>query len=680
MKKQSILCLLILALVLLGSCSNNSQITFKNTENVSYKEAVQVDYKTLHNTNAVLMFKNNSNDEELGELYIQLFDKDKEKIANNVYREQYALLNNNDVIYIDSENNLYLKKYGQDATKIADNVPFNSIYISSKNSIYYRTYESDDFQESYDPIYKDILLDNKGNTNVLFDSKSKYDASNSYFNFTENGEFLYFLNGFNTLSRVNTEGKIENLAGNVSSFTVTQDGSAFAYNNHNNRLYIKWSGANKASYIKKLDVYSDYQLSNNGLSCVFVADDENGETNLMFVTPFNDPAIIAKYNYDYQANLTNDYLYVLDENNNLYGYKLPKITAKTNSADLEKQLNELEETLIGADVSYYTLSHDGKSVSYINSNNELYTSYELAEAVKIENNISYIGYIYNAIVFRDENSKLYVNEAFNDMNKVIDSNKEISDNLEYFYIENNSLDYLIYMDKKFNIYTYGAGGESKLIIENVEEFNSVKGKYVNLFEKSLSIDDIVGLYSCENTSNSYDSFVIGITKNDITLIFDDYSSKKDISVVDSTETSISLIDEEGYDYSFYKNNDELSLEIYDEEMDSYYQYKIKNITNDEFNEKLEQAKLEMKFNAVYDLLEDYYYNDFMAVEVLPLYSERSFDSDIIGYTVIDNEYYVEDYYVEEDYNFWINIEYIDEAGNYDYAWVYIDTSNIAIDN
>ncbi|HBB27933.1 MAG TPA: hypothetical protein DC000_01540, partial [Clostridiales bacterium] len=85
MKKKSILYLLILALVLLSSCSNNSKSTFKELENVSYKESVQLDYKSLHNTNAVLVFKSKPNNEELGELYIKLFDKDKEKIADNVY-------------------------------------------------------------------------------------------------------------------------------------------------------------------------------------------------------------------------------------------------------------------------------------------------------------------------------------------------------------------------------------------------------------------------------------------------------------------------------------------------------------------------------------------------------------------------------------------------------------------
>ncbi len=679
MKKKSILYLLILALVLLCSCSDNSKLTFKELKNVSYKESVQLDYKSLHNTNAVLMFKSNPNNEELGELYIKLFDKDKEKIADNVYKNQYILLNNNDIVYIDVEYNLYLKKYGQDATKIAKNVPFDSVYVSSKNSIYYKTYENDDFLENYESNYQEILLDIKGNSLVLFDSKAKYDISNSYKYFTDNGEFLYFLNGFDTLSRVNTEGKIENLAGNVSSFTVTQDGSAYAYNNYNNRLYIKWSGAQEASFIKKLDVYDDYQLSNNGLSCIFAADDSD-ETNLMFVSPFNEPVSITKNNYVHKSSSNNEYLYVLDENNNLYGYKLPKITAKTKSEDLKKQLDELKETLIGTDISYFTISHDGKSVSYINSNNELYTSYELAEAVKIQDNISNIEYIYNAIVFQDINLKLYVNDALNDMSKVVSSSKEICDNSEFFYVENNSLDYFIYMDKESDLYIYSIEEKLKLIIDNVEEYNIVKGNYVNLYEKSLSIDDIVGIYSCENNSNSYDSFVIAITSGDITLIFDDYSSKREISVVESTQTSISLTDDEGYSYSIYKNNDELSLEIYDDEIDSYYQYKVKNIANDEFNEKLEHAQLEMKFNAVYEVLEDYYYNGYTATEALPMYHERSVESEIIGYTVKDDEYYVHSYYVEDDYNFWLNLEYIDSDGNNDYAWIYINPSNINIEN
>jgi len=124
----------------------------------------------------------------------------------------------------------------------------------------------------------------------------------------------------------------------------------------------------------------------------------------------------------------------------------------------------------------------------------------------------------------------------------------------------------------------------------------------------------------------------------------------------------------------------LSLEIYDDEIDSYYQYKVKNITNDEFNEKLEQAQLEMKFNAVYEVLEDYYYNGYTATESLPMYNERSIESEIIGNTVKDDEYYVHSYYVEDDYNFWLNLEYIDSDGNNDYAWIYIDTSNINIEN
>ncbi len=678
MKKQSILFLLILTLVLLSSCSNDSQSTFKETDKVSYKEAVQVDYKTLHNTNSLLMFKSSSNNKEIGELYIKLFDKAEEKLASNVNKDQYTLLNNNDVIYIDADNNLYMKKYGQEAIKIDKNVAYDSVNVSSKNAVCYRTYEDKDFLENYDSDYKDILLDDKGNTYVIFDSKTNDSYGYTHYYFSEDGKALYFLNDFGTLSKINLEGKIEKLAGNVSGFTTTQDGSALAYSNYNNRLYIKWSGAQKASYIKKLDVYNNYLLSNNGLSCIFVADNENDETNLMFVTPFNEPVSITNYNYDYKTNSNNDYLYVLDESKKLYGYKLPQVTEKTKSEDLVKQLEEIEEILIGSDIKNYVISHDGKSVSYINTKNELYTSYELAEAVKVQDNINYVEYINNAIVFQDDNSKLYINDAYNDMSRLLSSNIEICDDLENFYVESNFLDYFIYMDSKLNIYTYRVSEKSKLIIDNFDEYNSVKGKYANLYAKSLSVDDIIGIYSCENISNSFDSFVIGITKDDITLIFDDYSSKRDISVLDSTETSISLMDEEGYSYTIYKNNDELSLEIYDDEIDSYYQYKIKNITDDEFNEKLEQAILEMKYNAVYYLLEDYYNNDYEATEALPIYYEHNSESDIVGHTIVGNEYYVNNYYVEDDYNFWLNIEFVDSDGNYDYGWIYIDTSNVDI--
>ena len=674
MKKQSILCLLLISLVFLCSCSSDSQSTFKNEE--SYKEAVQVDYKTLNNTTAVLMFKSSSNNKELGDLYIKPFDGDEEKIASNVYRNQYELLNNNDVVYIDSENNLYLKKYGQESVKIDKNVPFDSVFISSKNAICYRTYESDNFLENYDSNYKDVLIDNEGNSVVINIYKSGEYNGNSYYYFSDDGETLYCLDYFNTLSSINLKGEVKKLAGNVYSFVMTQDGSAFAYSTLNNRLYIKWSGVQNVSYVDGLSVSTNYYLSDNGLSCILEATDNDFNTNLYFITPFNEPIIIFNNSNGYKLDLNNQYLYTLDENNSLYGIKLPNVASNTKSDNLVEELDKLNKVLIGKEVKDFSISHDGKSVSYINLNNELYTSFELAEAVKIQDDIDNVSYINGLIVYQDKNSKLFINEAYNDMSKVSSSSKEISSNSQFFFVENNALDYYIYMDEKSDIYIYSANEKSKLILDDVREYNSVKGKIIKIYEKTLSLNNIKGMYICENNSNSYDTFAIEITRDYITIVSDNKIEKKDITLIDSTEDSILFTDGD-LDYSIYQQDDSLSLEIYDDEMNSYFQYKIKSIGIDDYNKKFEKAKLEMKYNTVYYLIEDYYKNNYQATEVLPLYLEHNLDSIIIGSTIKGEEYDVLNYYVEDDYDFWLYVEFLNSEG-VDFAWIYIDTSNFTI--
>lgn len=670
MKRQLILCFLILAAIFLCSCSSQSAFN----ETVSYKEAELYDYTKLNNTNAVLMFKSSSDNEELGELYIKSFDNAEEKIADKVYRNNYMLLNGNDVIYVDTENTLYIKKYGKEASKIDVNVDFYSIYVSSKNAILYSTYEDKDFIENYyDLIHKEILLDDKGNKHVISESKNYVSYS-----FSEDGSFLYALNDFGTLKRIDLKGKIEVLAGNVSNFSITADGSAYAYITYNNRLYIKWPGADKPSYIKNLDVYADYDyfsFSSNGLSYVFTAYDDNADMNLMFVTPFSEPVIIA--NEMYRASLNNDYLYAFDGNNDLYGYKLPKITPKTKSEDLTKQLEGLEGKLIGTDIMNYAVSYDGRSISYTNSDYELYSSYDFADAVKIQDDVIYVGYILDAIVFKTQDSKLYINGEYTDMNKISSSAKEICGNSDAVYAEENFSDYFIYSDEKSDIYIYSTKDNSKLILDNTKEYSYVKSKYTNIYFKSLEINDISGFYSCENYSNSYDNFVMQINNDNIVLVLDNYSGKRNISLINSTEATISFADEEGYVYYVHKDGDKLSLEIYDEDVNSFYQYEVTSINSDEFNEKLEKAQLEMRYDFVYDMLMDYYYDGYTASEALPMYKEYSLDSEIVGYIAIGQEYYVINYYVEDDYNFWLCIE---DTDTMNYVWIYIDTSNIMIEN
>ena len=119
MRKQSILCLLIIVLALLCSCSNNTPTL---SGDVSYKEAELLDYTKVYNTTAILMFEANSNSNEIGTLYIKGFDKEDEKIATNVYKEKYTLFNNNNVVYIDSDNSLFFKEYGKESKKVADKI------------------------------------------------------------------------------------------------------------------------------------------------------------------------------------------------------------------------------------------------------------------------------------------------------------------------------------------------------------------------------------------------------------------------------------------------------------------------------------------------------------------------------------------------------------------------------
>ena len=100
---------------------------------------------------------------------------------------------------------------------------------------------------------------------------------------------------------------------------------------------------------------------------------------------------------------------------------------------MTKQLEGLEGKLIGTDIMNYAVSYDGRSISYTNSDYELYSSYDFADAVKIQDDVIYVGYILDAIVFKTQDSKLYINGEYTDMNKISSSAKEICGNSDAVY-------------------------------------------------------------------------------------------------------------------------------------------------------------------------------------------------------------------------------------------------------
>lgn len=347
-----------------------------------------------------------------------------------------------------------------------------------------------------------------------------------------------------------------------------------------------------------------------------------------------------------------------------------------------RKINEDRNKLIASEVNWVIPNFESNKVLYTTKDDTLYISNLKDESKRIADDVMKYRIVGNSLYYYNNDGTLYHYDFTNDP-------VEVAAFVENFQTsENNTV--LAYCNDKREIFLLKGSQEGNKVIKDANKYTKVYLSNRLVFEKLLRINDIAGFWQLE-----YSNEVFEITEDGkLIAYFDDGITEKPIKVEGYTESEGSIIGsfrktiERYYDGTVINENQQDSI---DDEYDYMgYVWKINDdlieidgerlirISRETFDKRVDELKeafaLSKKIGELYVLG----YNLWQTWVELPTGTEvresPRLSSELTGTIPTTEKFYVNDYYVDEEANLWL------EIGNYyEYSWVlYKSEANNAI--
>lgn len=427
----------------------------------------------------------------------------KEMLASTALKDEYILApNTHAVLLLNKEEELYFKAPGSEKSKIASDV-LNSSYCFSKDESTIAFLVKSGTEEN--PT-ADLYIQKIGQEKEKVAAGLKLVMSKSDYKISADASNVLYLDAESVLySWSAATADKEKLAGDVTQFEAYDDNNAYCYSNSENVYYVKFSNDTEAQRISSPDI-GNLTISKDGLMAVFTGS-YNWEKNygeLYSVIKGGDAVKIASNVNSFNLAANNNLYYVNDENA-LYLKKMPQLdenTYKNASAFIDK-VNNGEKKKIGSDVVCHEISPNGKNISYIDNDGNLYLSYDEGEKVKAASDVTSVKAFDDRLIFVNKDNQLYLNSVIKETENLKDNNKMVAQMLNNFCALNGGR-YIMFTTTESNALTMIVdGGSPQELINDCNSYDIVLVQNKKVFEKKLLLSDIAGIYKNSDLGVAY---------------------------------------------------------------------------------------------------------------------------------------------------------------------------------
>lgn len=588
--------------------------------------------------------------EFIGTYYLQKALNSKDKISDNVIKDQFKYLYDiKTAIYIDSDYNLYSKKDGEEKIKIASDVTLNSLLLSGDNSTLAFTSEYNELDPGSGELYiaKMDKEREKISSNVSVGNyKLSYDGNTVYYNSSSD---LYVKKD---------QKEKEKIASEVSLFEASKSGNSVIYQKFNDGLYYKSDTESESQKIYSGRI-GDIQASFFGDSFCFLddyigyADTPKGE--LYIFKPGMEPMRVSSDIKKYTLTADGRKLYYLNIDNNLYELDIPELK-RTDEKSIQKfkeAINKSERVKLGTEVINYDLSTEESIISWANNDFELYILEKGKDKMKIASDVESSKVSKNALVYLNKDKDLYVISRIN--NEEFDVDKKVKIGTDILgYAASPYAKYITCANSSGELYYINVGAEPVKLSEKLDEFSQTLFLNKIVHEKRLQIKDIAGTWMSVNSE--YGDSLIQIddklnyysTNTSYTTEFSSIEADKS-TLRFGGDTTIELLNK---DYLIY------TIIIEEPEIEEFVR-----ISKEEFDLELKNMN---KKTALRNRGIGYLYMDIVLSYGTNAY--RSAAGEWIGIIPYGISAKIDDFFIEENKSdLWLRCSWYDSGRKY-YAW------------
>ncbi|NEU30235.1 hypothetical protein GN156_05495 [bacterium LRH843] len=539
MKTVKLAFILLSALFIVTGCNDKSSKSVSTNEELQ-SEVIATDSSTIEPL--LYLYKNDEYDESIGSLYVIKGTNDIEKISGDVHSSSHkSIQNGNQLLYLDSEYNLYLVKDGEEREKLATNISYDFSFTPSGKGIVYMTDESE------------LYLIKEGSERVKVASDvNRYEV-------LPDDQTIYVLSSENDLYRYNLEGEREKVAFDVIDYTLA-DEHTLIYTNKDQLLYYvdKTGERTKISNMEAMmpTIKPEHEL------IVFFEEYNFGEGygELYMSDLKGERKRIASDVSNYDVSLDGKYIYYMNYDEKLLRYELKN----EEKVELSKNVTDYSYTLDHKVVLIAT--EDGLYLKKGNEDKELLTT-EFQEYFMFGDTAYYL----------DSEGALF--EA-----KVGAEKRKIMSEVDSIHFDGNFLYYVT--AEKVAGYVQPGKEETHTLVENARNYDYIFADDTFIFHNTAAIDDIVGYWHSTYYNDYYEStehFIVKFEKKgnqelQIESLFPeqhlntaslDYSESDMLSFSDEEEDhfSITILSEDeisvGDDYEEFNTFTRISKAEYD---------------------------------------------------------------------------------------------------------------------
>ncbi|WP_419875244.1 hypothetical protein [Candidatus Pristimantibacillus sp. PTI5] len=703
--------LTIIFMFILTSCTKPGEET--EVAEPAYQEDASVNIVK----NEVVLYVDTNSAKGIGDLYIKKNNEDKEKIASNVLRGQFEYLyNTKAALYLDKDNNLYIKESGKAEEQISTDVFPDSIEVSKDEStiLFLKSQTAKDYSAIFGDLYSVV----RGKEKEKISSAVK---ANEY-SITDDGKVITFQTEDGSLYRKSADvTDKEKLGSDVISFNSSPDGSLTIFENKENSIYLK-----KTTVIdkEKLDAENigQVQFSEDNKIIAYLDEyrDSPSRGELVLIKEGYEKVKLASDITDYQFTGMGDYIYFLNEDKSLYMKILSDVEEKPSKKKEQEPttdptslltLNPTDKIKIDEGVTSFKVSPDGTSIVYIDTDNNLFLKRFAEEKVKVASDISEVSLYNHTILMLNKERSLYTidlkpdvvvenEEAKNNEGKKEKSKNEenvtpvdlpaspVKDKVKIAdlvvqYSTDTSLNYLAYKTTAGEIYSKTKDQPTAIkVIEKESAFSTIHFLDAMLYEKLVTVDQITGSWKATASyeEESYDWF-IEITKELKITSYDENGEKLDRAFKFSNPTPTLV------DIVFTEDSDDMfKLEVVDKNTLVFHYSNegeesvanVKRVKKEELDKEIKarkaaadkQRKLEARINAANETAENILYSYlYNTNEGTKVYSSPYDSNEVIGTLGSFTELYILETYVTESGEVWCKSNvYFGDIGMYNDVW------------
>ena len=651
--------MILMVAILVSGCSLGSGVS-KEVNALPYKDNEWVPSGESDSAvifDEIVLFTENRDKPDSGTLYVQKGADAQDKVSDAVRKASYIYLYSADaVLFLDLENNLYIRKEGSDKSKLASDVFPGSIVISEDESTLAFLCTKSPQVDSQFPA--DLYMMKLGEEREKISSKvSLGDYALSY-----DGSVIAFKTNDSSLYiKKKSLNEKEKIASSVVTFSLSSKGNVVFYQKDNDGMYYKLEDASESEkvYTGKAGLT---QVSYHGDTFCYLADydmyTENPKGELYLVKPGIEPLKISSDIVQYILSPDGHRVYYKNNDNTLYTIELPQLkkTDEKSIAKFKEALKVQEKRKLGDDTTSFVTSKDGSIIAWTNTDFDLYCLEPGNEKQKLAPNVEAFSLSENAVVYLNKDKELQVINK-TDSKKPFDASTKatIASDINN-YATSPYCRYIVYTTTTGELYHLTAGSQPIKLSDKLNDFDFTYFINRQLYEKRLQLKDIAGTWKCQ----SYDS-VMEIKDNQLIFIGETGRYDNEFTVLKADRKEIEV--DEGVPESsrFELVNTDSLMYYYGEGFSDEF----KRISREEFDKEATRienmAKEKKELEAKKDAAES------KALEILAgkvkevkkgtsVYENHSLSSAKLGELTDTYTFRVTDYFIDDDVRIWLHVE------------------------